>query len=60
MKDIEIKVTAEQLDKIQTMLWSRNNRAKEVAESGNREMQYFLEGQADGIGYVLEMLGIEF
>lgn len=56
----EITVSAEQIRFILTTLDAQRESEAEYAEAGNKPMQYFCEGQADGIEFVLNMLGIAY
>lgn len=54
----EITITAEQLRFILATLDAQRESEAEYSEAGNKAMQYLCEGQADGIEFVLDTLGI--
>lgn len=56
----EITITAEQLRIILNTLDTQRESEMEYSESGNKPMQYFCEGQASGIEFVLNALGISY
>jgi hypothetical protein len=56
----EITITAEQLRLILATLDEQRESEAEYSESGNKAMQYFCEGQANGIEFVLGTLGIAY
>lgn len=59
-KQAEIIINAEQLELILATLAVQHKSEAEYQEAGNKAMQYFCEGQANGIEFVLDTLGIEY
>lgn len=56
----EITITAEQIRLILATLDTQRESEEEYAEAGNKAMRYFCEGQANGIEFVLDTLGIAY